>query len=182
MNDAVYKFRRYEDASLSYTGIERHQYDRKVGLFDTELTQADYQHMRLQDERLGSDGKTRPTVEDGAYVVQSITEERPTSDEKPSKVTFAVSRVKESLIETEREKAVRERAQRMTQEKARQELEMKIDSLGAGDVVESKAFGSGRIISIEGTHIVVRLGGRDRTFTFPDAFYQGFLRIERGRQ
>ena len=24
MNDAVYKFKRYEDASLSYTGIDRH--------------------------------------------------------------------------------------------------------------------------------------------------------------
>lgn len=103
MNDAVYKFRRYEDASLSYTGVERHKYDRKVGLFDTELTQADYQQMRLQDERLGSDGKAKPTVEDGAYVVQSITEERPTSDGKPSKVTFAVSTVNESPIETERE-------------------------------------------------------------------------------
>lgn len=182
MNDAVYKFRRYEDASLSYTGIERHQYDRKVGLFDTELTQADYQQMRLRDERLGSDGKARPAVEDGAYVVQSITEERPASDGKPSKVTFAVSTVNESPIETEREKAVRERAQRKAQEKARRELEAKIDSLCAGDVVGSKAFGSGRIISIEGTHIVVQLGGRDRTFAFPDAFYQGFLRIERGRQ
>ena len=38
MNDAVYKFRRYEDASLSYTGIERHAYDASVGLFDTALS------------------------------------------------------------------------------------------------------------------------------------------------
>ena len=41
MNDAVYKFKRYEDASLEYTGIFRH-IDEPVGLFDTVLSAADY--------------------------------------------------------------------------------------------------------------------------------------------
>lgn len=41
MNDAVYKFKRYEDASLEYTGISRHQ-DAKVGLYDTVLSAEDY--------------------------------------------------------------------------------------------------------------------------------------------
>ena len=41
MNDAVYKFKRYEDASLSYTGINKHQ-DEDVGLYDTVLTAKDY--------------------------------------------------------------------------------------------------------------------------------------------
>ena len=35
MNQAVFAFRRYEDASLSYTGIESHQGLRKYGLYDT---------------------------------------------------------------------------------------------------------------------------------------------------
>lgn len=182
MNDAVYKFRRYEDASLSYTGIERHRYDRKVGLFDTELTQTDYQQMRLQDEHLDSDGKARLTGGADTYVVQSITEERSSKEGEPSKVTFAVSSVPASPVETESEKAERERAQRKAREEARRNLGAKIDSLGAGDVISSKAFGNGRIKSIEGTRIVVRLGGRDRTFAFPDAFYQGFLKIEREHQ
>lgn len=182
MNDAVYKFRRYEDASLSYTGIERHRYDRKVGLFDTELTQTDYQQMRLQDERLGSDGKARLTGGADTYVVQSITEERSSKEGEPSKVTLAVSTVPASPVETESEKAERERAQRKVREEARRNLGAKIDSLGAGDIIGSKAFGNGRIKSIEGTRIVVRLGGRDRTFAFPDAFYQGFLKIEREHQ
>jgi hypothetical protein len=42
MNDAVYKFKRYEDASLSYTGINKHE-DEDVGLYDTVITQADAQ-------------------------------------------------------------------------------------------------------------------------------------------
>ena len=42
MNDAVYKFKRYEDASLVYTGINKHE-DEDIGLFDTVLNAADSQ-------------------------------------------------------------------------------------------------------------------------------------------
>ncbi len=42
MNDAVYKFKRYEDASLSYVGINKHE-DEEVGLYDTVLSKDDYQ-------------------------------------------------------------------------------------------------------------------------------------------
>ena len=42
MNDAVYKFKRYEDSSLSYTGINKHEGD-DVGLYDTVLSPDDYQ-------------------------------------------------------------------------------------------------------------------------------------------
>jgi hypothetical protein len=40
MNDAVYKFKRYEDASLSYTGIDKHEGE-DVGLYDTVITRKD---------------------------------------------------------------------------------------------------------------------------------------------
>ena len=40
MNDAIYKFKRYEDASLSYTGINRHEGE-DIGLYDTVITRAD---------------------------------------------------------------------------------------------------------------------------------------------
>ena len=41
MNDAVWKFRRYEDASLRYMGVERHR-PLEIGLWDTALTEEDY--------------------------------------------------------------------------------------------------------------------------------------------
>lgn len=40
MNDAVYKFKRYEDSSLSYAGMYKHQED-DVGLFDTVIKRED---------------------------------------------------------------------------------------------------------------------------------------------
>jgi hypothetical protein len=42
MNDAIYKFKRYEDASLEYTGINKRQKE-KVGLYDTVLSSEDYE-------------------------------------------------------------------------------------------------------------------------------------------
>ena len=36
MNDAVYKFKRYEDASLIYTGIDKHTGE-NVGLYCTVI-------------------------------------------------------------------------------------------------------------------------------------------------
>ena len=44
MNDTVYKFKRYEDASLSYTGIDRHA-DEGVGLYSTVISRHDYDMM-----------------------------------------------------------------------------------------------------------------------------------------
>ena len=44
MNDAVYKFKRYEDASLEYTGINRHTGE-NVGGFDTVLSEEEFEEM-----------------------------------------------------------------------------------------------------------------------------------------
>lgn len=41
MNDAVYKFKRYEDSSLVYTGVNKHEGE-DIGLYDTVLKAEDY--------------------------------------------------------------------------------------------------------------------------------------------
>lgn len=49
MNDAVYKFKRYEDASLVYTGVNKHQGE-GVGLYDTVLSGEDYRLTFVNEE------------------------------------------------------------------------------------------------------------------------------------
>lgn len=44
MNDAVYKFKRYEDSSLGYIGINRHEGE-SIGLYDTVITPEDAQKL-----------------------------------------------------------------------------------------------------------------------------------------
>ena len=59
MNDAVYKFKRYEDASLSYTGINKHEGE-DIGLYDTVLSRTDYQATFVNEPVEAYDG-TRQT-------------------------------------------------------------------------------------------------------------------------
>lgn len=48
MNDAVYKFKRYEDASLEYTGINKHA-GKDIGLFDTVITRKEFDNNFVND-------------------------------------------------------------------------------------------------------------------------------------
>ncbi|CAI8208362.1 MAG: Uncharacterised protein [SAR116 cluster bacterium] len=48
MNDAVYKFKRYEDASLEYTGINQHK-GQAVGGYDTVLSREDYDQIFVNE-------------------------------------------------------------------------------------------------------------------------------------
>lgn len=45
MNDAVYKFKRYEDSSLEYTGIQNRHDNENVGLFDTVISAEEYKKL-----------------------------------------------------------------------------------------------------------------------------------------
>ena len=49
MNDAVYKFKRYEDSSLTYTGINKHE-NESVGLYDTVLSANDYKESFVNED------------------------------------------------------------------------------------------------------------------------------------
>jgi len=49
MNDAVYKFKRYEDASLEYIGINKHK-DEDIGLYDTVISRKDYEDSFVNEE------------------------------------------------------------------------------------------------------------------------------------
>lgn len=48
MNDAVYKFKRYEDSSLEYTGINKHK-GQAVGGYDTVLSREDYNQIFVNE-------------------------------------------------------------------------------------------------------------------------------------
>lgn len=48
MNEAVYKFKRYEDSSLEYAGLRMHAEDEDIGLFSTVINRDDYDRMAAQ--------------------------------------------------------------------------------------------------------------------------------------
>ncbi|RMG65550.1 MAG: hypothetical protein D6709_02395, partial [Chloroflexi bacterium] len=48
MNDAVYKFKRYEDPSLVYMGVDRHS-GQDIGLYDTVLRRSEYEAILAEE-------------------------------------------------------------------------------------------------------------------------------------
>lgn len=58
MNDAVYKFKRYEDSSLEYAGIRKRPENEDIGLFSTVISHEDY--ITLSKQQNASMNKEMP--------------------------------------------------------------------------------------------------------------------------
>ncbi|MEG2342423.1 MAG: GIY-YIG nuclease family protein [Bacilli bacterium] len=75
MNEAVYKFKRYEDSSLSYTGKDMHLNDSKVGLFSTVISKEDYLEMTKQQKESMFDNKNTKVKIDNGNTIQITKQE-----------------------------------------------------------------------------------------------------------
>ena len=84
MNDAVYKFKRYEDASLSYTGINRHEGEDRGG-WDTVLSDADYNKMfTLQQASMEAPASAPGDLPAKPYFTPDEDEPKPAPAKKPA--------------------------------------------------------------------------------------------------
>lgn len=184
MNDAVYKFKRYEDASLSYTGIDRHAGE-KVGLYSTVLTREDYDLMAgqlatsmvsdpLKAEEIPDKpylGSAEPDTEMGGDSVQLVTphvqkdsSRGPIVKENHHSVSFSPRVYRPSNVPTVSQvpkKAV-----------VTQNIVLNVT---VGSTVIHKAFGEGIVQALEGGFVTVSFNGMEKRFQFPGAFLQGFL-------
>lgn len=162
MNDAVYKFKRYEDASLSYTGIDRHAGE-QIGLYSTVVSKDDYDTMAgLLSESMVADD-TQPYVQEKAKKVSTVTqntnnvnvkiERKPTPTYRPS---FVPPKPVENKVE---------------------HIEVDTSHIAVGSKVKHKAFGLGEITDKGNTYVFVKFDGQavPKKFQFPGAFSQGFL-------
>lgn len=150
MNDAVYKFKRYEDASLSYTGINRHQGE-KVGGYDTVVSNEDYSNMFLLQQA---------SMEDMNSTRSKPVDLRDKTQAKDNKATILRPAVQSpvNIVPTKRE----------------------IDTSGVkvGSILRHKAFGVGIVKEIKSGIILVSFESGDKKFQFPGAILQGFLSVE----
>ena len=69
MNNAVYKFKRYEDASLSYTGINKYE-DEDFGLYDTVITRTAAQKVCMSQAVRGTRCAVGPLGRSEAFLVE----------------------------------------------------------------------------------------------------------------
>jgi hypothetical protein len=172
MNDAIFKFKRYEDASLTYTGIDKHTND-EVGGWDTTIRKTQYEKLfyNQQSSMTAVDyssyaKKSEPIEIKRVEIKRSNTEIKPVQHQLkvapiPTHTSFnpipPSSQVGEKEI-----------------------LKTKLEELSTESIILHKKFGRGEIIKINKNEkfIHIKFGIGEKKFVFPDAFLMGFLEIE----
>jgi hypothetical protein len=168
MNDAVYKFKRYEDSSLSYTGINKHEGE-AVGGYDTVITKDEYDRLYgLQQTAMLDFRQTLDELPDMGYnddmdeVLEKITAVKKKSIPQGVVMPSPTSSVK--LLPT-------------ATPKTSPKLNLDLSGVVVGVTVQHKMFGEGTVVEFEAERIWVSFGKAKKMFVFPDAFEGGFLMV-----
>lgn len=162
MNDAIFKFKRYEDASLTYTGINRHAAD-EVGGWDTTIRKAQYeklfynQQSSMLSEDYDSYSKDEASISGSSIIIEPKQTE-PMKTE-PSSAPSSETVPQQGQTETD--------------------VRILLDRLQTGSTVIHKKFGKGEVVKFNSNekYLYVRFIIGEKKFIFPDAFLMGFPEI-----
>lgn len=183
MNDAVYKFKRYEDSSLVYTGLESKHTEENIGLFDTVLSPEEYATLYSSQQSsmsgIGYDNSEMPSFSSAVGSVDDDDDEPQTIPAK-KKVQNDVLQIKKPVIAPQpvAQAIPQQPKSASTQPKTPVKTAPKIDFSGVnvGSMLTHKAFGAGVVKAIDDKYITVDFGGTEKRFMFPAAIMQGFLK------
>ena len=187
MNDAVYKFKRYEDSSLSYAGIDKHK-DEKVGGFDTVLTREEFEKLfGSQQVSMATATHASENLSDVPFVSVDDEEDKEIVDApsikpkgiktKPLASATIINTVPPKLM-TPPKATIAHQVSATPVQPTPQKPTFDLSGVKIGRKVNHKTFGSGVVSKLEGDHITVAFGKAMKMFMFPSAFENGFLRIE----
>lgn len=171
MNDAIFKFKRYEDSSLSYTGIDKHE-GKDIGGWDTVIKREEYERLFYNQQS---------TMDRPGIVEEPEVEDEPVPEVKKPTAPVTPVAPKPALV-TEAygiKKLDAPKAPVVTPAQKPKEPELDLSGVEVGSAVTHKAFGAGTVTWIDKAqkHIRVTFSAGEKTFIFPDAFKQGFLKI-----
>ena len=175
MNDAIFKFKRYEDSSLTYTGVNRHAND-EVGGWDTTIRREQYERLFYNQQT------SMTTVDSSSYLrVENDAESKP----KAKRMSPEVSPMRKPIVSSHSVAAepAPEPLRPMVDEDQAIDVEAlkeRLSSLEAGDSVVHKKFGTGKVVRMNKNEkfIHVRFLEGEKKFVFPDAFLSGFLSLK----
>lgn len=192
MNDAVYKFKRYEDASLEYTGINRHEGE-KVGGWDTVISKEDYEAMASQqlfsmDSPVSTIGEIPAAqnfenIDANSVDANTKEEKEKTTENKPVVEEPATTQQKNTtkifdpgIIRQQTYNPYSLAYQSATANPHKPEpLQIDTSDITPGVTVIHKAFGNGTVVSVDNNRILIDFDGIEKKFPFPGAFLYGFL-------
>lgn len=171
MNDAIFKFKRYEDSSLSYTGIDKHE-GKDIGGWDTVIKREEYERLFYNQQS---------TMDRPGIVEEPEVDDEPVPEVKKPTAPVTPVAPKPALV-TEAygiKKPDAPKAPVAASAQKPKEPELDLSGVEVGSAVTHKAFGAGTVTWIDKAqkHIRVTFSAGEKTFIFPDAFKQGFLKI-----
>lgn len=169
MNDAIFKFKRYEDASLVYTGIDKHEGE-EVGGWDTSLRREEYEKLFF-NQQASMAAQTYDT-----YIVENDENEERYSSAKYGRKSKPVD-VNQSRSSTQKNNTA---IAKQPKETPISNADILYESVREGTAVSHKRFGVGIVAKIDrkGQYIFVSFNeGGEKKFLFPKAFIDGFLSL-----
>ena len=169
MNDAIFKFKRYEDSSLSYTGIDVHE-GKAVGGWDTVIKRDEYEKLFYNQQATMEAPTITQVIETG------IPKPEPKPVEKKAKTPAQPQH--RSVVSQYQKPAATPISP--SPEKKAEVIEIDVSKIVPGATVIHKAFGKGTIANVDKAqkHMRVKFAVGEKNFIFPDAFTKGYLRME----
>lgn len=188
MNDAIFKFKRYEDSSLTYTGINRHEGE-NIGGWDIVIRRSEYETLFYNQQ---STMETPKVAEDDVPETPYIFDGNDDDEEEEHtaetvKIEKSNKRTKNSEVNMYKTSVAPAKPDFITasfgikspiaSSKPIQREKQKVDTSGVkvGETVIHKSFGEGKVKYLGGGYITVSFGKAEKRFVFPDAFNNGFL-------
>ena len=187
MNDAVYKFKRYEDSSLSYTGINRHEGER-IGLWDTVIDTLDRLYMDQQTSIIAP-VVHEADIPDKPYFDKNELEENDEPEEEDVKRSFGSNcSIKQGSSKARKSKSIAQKLQPIeavaqpstpTNKFGTTPLAgERVSSVLPGTILSHRTFGRGVVKKVSAGLMTVEFNGTERRFRFPSAITDGYLAIE----
>lgn len=159
MNQAIYQFKRYEDASLIYTGIDAHDED-EIGGWDTSIRREEYNRLFYNQQ---ASMAANEHEEDIPEPFEPASRPTPTAA-KPQSVTAQFG-IKSPEPEKPKPAPIKK------------EPEIKAPDVTVGMKVFHKAFKDGTVVKFDGKFVTVRFDMGEKRFQYPQAFTVGFLEV-----
>lgn len=174
MNQGIFGFRKYENASLSYTGVDKHEGE-AVGGWDTVLRREEYEALYgkqqasltsfeeiilLQDNEMTTTSSAEHTANDNLTIEGGTNAQNGTTVQTPGTAQTASTVAKIA-------------------EPTKPDWATILAPVTTGTTVTHKTFGQGTVTKLDKTkkYLTVSFAAGQKNFVFPNAFIDGFLKL-----
>ena len=174
MNQGIFGFRKYENASLSYTGVDRHEGE-AVGGWDTVLRREEYEALYGKQQASLTSFEEIILSQDNETTTANGTVHTTNGNSTTERGTNSQNRIPVQTPSTAQTASTVAKPA----EPAKPDWATILAPVTTGTTVTHKTFGQGTITKLDKTkkYLTVSFAAGQKNFVFPNAFIDGFLKL-----